>query len=238
MKRFSYPVLRRLPRYYQLLITRQEQGWEFVSSENLARSLNVDASLVRKDLAGIETGLPKVGYHIPATLWKIRGILGMNNINEALLVGAGSLGRALLGYDEFKQYGLRILAAFDNDERKIGQLMAGVEVLPVNKLENIMSRLKVNIGIITVPPKAAQEVADRMVRGGVVAIWNFAPVSLRVTEKVIVKNENLAAGFALLSHDLLQRLSQLSEPLEASVFNREESGLKQQLRSNSLMEVD
>ena len=214
MKRFSYAVLKRLPRYYQLLLARQEQGWEFVSSEILARSLKVDASLVRKDLVGIETGLPKVGYHVATTLWKIRDVLGMNNVNEALLVGAGSLGRALLAHNEFKQYGLKVLAAFDNDEQKIGQMLVDMEVLSVNKLENIMKRLKVNIGIITVPPKAAQEVADRMVRGGVMAIWNFASVSLQMPSEVIVRNESLAAGFALLSYDLQQKLFQLTEPLD------------------------
>ncbi len=222
MKRFSYAVLKRLPRYYQLLLARQEQGWEFVSSEILARSLNVDASLVRKDLVGIETGLPKVGYHIPATLWKIRDILGMNNVNEALLVGAGSLGRALLGHNEFEQYGLKILAAFDKDERKIGQLLSDVEVLPVSKLENITRRLKINIGIITVPPKAAQEVAEQLVKGGVMAIWNFAPVSLQVPTKVIVRNESLAAGFALLSYDLQQELFRLAEPSDGKLITKED----------------
>ena len=90
--------------------------------------------------------------------------------------------------------------------------MSGVEVLPISKLENISKRLKINIGIITVPPKAAQEVADQMVRGGVMAIWNFAPVSLQVPPKVIVRNESLASGFALLSYELQQELDQITEP--------------------------
>jgi len=205
--RLNAATVERLPRYFQILRALRARGREYVSSEHLARLLKVDPSLVRKDLAWMDSGLQKVGYHVASTLEKIEGVLGMHNTKEAFLVGAGSLGRALMGYRGFSEYGLKILAAFDIDEWKVGGTVGGIEVLPMSKFADLVRRLNVRIGIVTVPAEAAQAVADEMVTAGVVAIWNFAPVTLDVPDNVVVRNENLAAGFALLSYELERALN-------------------------------
>jgi redox-sensing transcriptional repressor len=207
MRKVSAAVLTRLPHYYQILADLRERGREFVSSEHLGRLMGVDDSLVRKDLSGVVAGVQRVGYHVPTTVARIEEVLGLANTKEALLVGAGSLGRALLRYTGFEQYGLKIVAAFDSDPAVKGTRIANIPVLCASELEDMTRRMKIRIGIITVPASVAQEVADRMVRSGMTAIWNFAPVALVVSEDVILRNENLAAGFSLLSYELQGRLS-------------------------------
>ncbi len=202
MRKVSAAVLARLPRYYQILADLRERGREFVSSEHLGRLLGVDDSLVRKDLSGVVSGVQRVGYHVPTTVARIEEVLGLANAKEAFLVGAGSLGRALLRYTGFEQYGLKIVAAFDGDPALIGSRIANTPVLCLGEFEDMVRRMKIRMGIITVPAAAAQEVADRMVRSGMMAIWNFAPVALVAPPDVIVRNENLAAGLSLICYEL------------------------------------
>ena len=128
--------------------------------------------------------------------------------SEAFLIGAGSLGAALLGYGRFQQCGLNIVAAFDTDPKKIGQKIHDRHILPLKKLPNLMQRMHIHIGIITVPAAVAQEVANLLVDGGVRAIWNFAPLRLKVPDSVIVHNEDLYCSLAALSQKLAQQLAQ------------------------------
>jgi redox-sensing transcriptional repressor len=132
-------------------------------------------------------------------LESIEGYLGYNNRKDALLVGAGQLGRALLLYKGFEDHGMRIVVAFDTDNSIVGTTIGGKQILPVEKLPSLRKRLGIYIGIITVPGAAAQEVCETMVKSGISAIWNFAPVHLKVPAGVLVQNENLAASLALLS---------------------------------------
>lgn len=210
MRTLNAATVSRLPHYYQILRAMEQRGREYVSSEGLSRLLGIDASLVRKDLAWVATGVQKVGYHVPSTVTKIQEMLGMNNSKEAFLVGVGSLGRALLGYTGFGEYGLKIVAAFDADEAKVGQVISDIEILPVSSLPALVRRLHIKTGILTVPYTEAQHTADQMVSAGIVAIWNFAPVTLTVPDGVIVRNENLAAGFALLNYELEKKLKNRS----------------------------
>lgn len=210
MEKIEAATLTRLPRYHQILRQMAQQGRQYVSSDHLARQLKVDASLVRKDLVGAATGVQKLGYHVLLTLEKIEDLLGMRNSKEAFLTGAGSLGRALMAYPGFTQYGLKITAAFDVDPAKVGETVGGVPVLPVDRLEGLMRRMNIRIGIVAVPADAAQGVVDAMVGAGALAIWNFAPVTLQVPSNVIVRDENLAAGFALLSYALARRMNERS----------------------------
>lgn len=207
MRKISAAVLTRLPHYYQILADLRERGREFVSSEHLGRLMGIDDSLVRKDLSGVVSGVQRVGYHVPTTVARLEEVLGLANAKEAFLVGAGSLGRALLRYTGFEQYGLKIVAAFDSDAAVIGQRVANIPILALGDLEDMTRRMKIRIGIVTVPAATAQEVVDRMVRSGIAAIWNFAPVALVVPAEVIVRNENLAAGFSLLSYELHGRMA-------------------------------
>lgn len=196
----SLPSVRRLPIYLNYLQQLEASGRDVVSSNHLAEKLGYDAIQVRKDLSitGV-VGKPKVGYFVPSLIKAIEDFLGWDNNTDAFIVGAGNLGSALLGYDGFKRYGLNIVAAFDADEGKVGRIVHGKEILPIEKLENLAQRMRVHMGIIAVPAEAAQTVADLMVSAGVTAIWNFTPVRLNVPSSVVVQNEDLASGLAVLS---------------------------------------
>lgn len=211
MVKVEVATVKRLPQYHQILQTMKQRGQEYISSEQFASFLNVDPSLVRKDLLCVATGVQKLGYPVYLTLEKIEELFGMRNTKEAFLAGAGSLGRSLMAYPGFKQYGLKIIVAFDTDPAKVGQVVGTVKVLPAEKIFDLMRRMSIRIGIIAVPTEAAQKVADLMVMAGVLAIWNFAPVTLQTPDNVIVRNENLAVGYALLSYELEQSIIQRSE---------------------------
>lgn len=201
------PTLRRLPLYHRFLKELQEGGREFVSCTDIGIDLALDPTQIRKDLEAIGiAGRPRIGYAIAAVLDGLEEFLGWKNVNDAFLVGAGSMGSALLGYRKFEQYGLKIVAAFDTDPGKVGKKIHGKHILPLNKLTNLARRMHVLIGILTVPAPVAQAVADHMIEGGIRAIWNFAPIRLRVPEPVIVHNEDLYCSLASLSQKLAKAL--------------------------------
>ncbi len=195
----SLPSIRRLPTYLRVLRQFEEAGRDIVSSNHIAAVLRLDPVQVRKDLAitGI-IGKPKVGYFVPTLIKAIEEFLGWDNSCEAFLVGAGNLGSALLGYAGFKDHGLNIVAAFDADPAKVGTEIADKFVLPLEKLANLAKRMHITTGIITVPESTAQRIADMMVAAGITAIWNFSPVRIDVPESVVVQNEDLAGGLAVL----------------------------------------
>ena len=199
------PTLARLPLYLRILKEMNRQGCEYASGAVVAKQLNLDPIVVRKDLAvtGV-IGKPRLGFPVQSLLMGIEEFLGWSNTMDAVLVGAGSLGTALLGYDGFKQYGLSIVAVFDNNPRKVGKRSKGQLILPMSELGNVIRKLSVKLGILTVPAEHAQSVADEMVEGGVRGIWNFTPVRLKVPDDVILKREDLAASLAILSHRLYQ----------------------------------
>lgn len=201
------PSVRRLPLYLRILKQLRARGREVVSCTYIAHETGLVNTQVRKDLAmtGI-VGRPKVGYDVPALIAAIERFLGWNNTSDAFVVGAGSLGQALLGYEGFQEYGLNILAGFDLDPFKIGTTVHGKEIFALDKLPDLVSRLHVQIGIVTVPAKAAQDVANLLVLSGIRAIWNYAPATLEVPESVIVENMNLSASLAVLSSRLRQVL--------------------------------
>jgi redox-sensing transcriptional repressor len=195
--------LRRLPQYHHYLVDLAARGITQVSCSVIGRGLNFVPVQVRKDLqyTGI-IGKPKTGYLISELILAIETFLGWNNVNEAFLVGAGNLGTALLGHERFSKFGLRIVAAFDTDPGKIGQWIHEKEVFPLEKLGDLAPRLSIHLGIITTPAEVAQAVADQMVKAGIEAIWNFAPVRLEVPEHIFVHNEDLYSSLASLSWKL------------------------------------
>ena len=200
------PSLRRLPAYHRRALQVVEEGPTFVSSEELGHSAGVPGAQVRKDLGYVgEYGRSGVGYDARSLAARIEAFLGLADDKKAVIAGAGSLGRALASYPGFACYGLRIVALFDNDPAKIGQEAHGHPVLPIGELTSLAQRLQVQMGIITVPAGAAQEVAEAMSAGGIRAIWNFAPCRLAVPGEVLVQNEDLAAQLATLSHRMAQR---------------------------------
>jgi len=193
-------TVKRLPLYLRFLRQLKDSGREIVSSTYIGEHLKLEPIQVRKDLAvtGI-VGKPKVGYFIPSLIQAIEEFLGWDNNTDAFLVGAGNLGSALLGYQGFARHGLNIVAAFDTDESKIGTHIHDKDVLPLDKLSDLVDRMHITMGIIAVPAEAAQSVADLMIAAGITAIWNFAPVHIDVPNNIVVQNEDLASGLAVLS---------------------------------------
>jgi redox-sensing transcriptional repressor len=203
----SEPTLKRLPPYHRFLLEWQAAGKETVSCTDIGRDLKLDPTQVRKDLESVGiVGRPRIGYVTASILSQLEDFLGWKNVNEAFLVGAGSMGSALLGYRKFEQCGLKIVAAFDTDPSKVGQLIHGKHVLALDKLPDLARRMHILIGIITVPAEAAQAITDLMVSGGITAIWNFAPIRLRVPDHIIVHNEDLYSSLASLSQKLSKSL--------------------------------
>jgi redox-sensing transcriptional repressor len=195
--------VRRLPAYLQLLRILQGEGHEYVSGTVLASTHNLEPVIVRKDLAvtGI-TGTPRRGFRVAELIAAIEAFLGWNNQTKAVLVGVGNLGTALLGYRGFENLGLRIAGAFDSDAQKVGLWVQGRQVQSMTRLPSFARRLGITLGVLTVPATVAQEVADLMVNAGIMGIWNFTPVKLKVPEGVVVQKEDLAEGLAVLSHRL------------------------------------
>ena len=210
------PSLARLPQYHHYLVDLAAKGITQTTCSVIGRDLGLIPVQVRKDLqyTGI-IGRPKTGYSVAELIQAIETFLGWNNINEAFLVGAGNLGTALLGHERFSKFGLRIVAAFDTDPAKSGQWIHNRAVLPLDELADLAQRMSIHLGIITTPAEAAQTVADEMVKGGIQAIWNFAPVRLRVPEQIIVHNEDLYSTLATLSWKLARRFRVSLEEKEA-----------------------
>jgi redox-sensing transcriptional repressor len=202
------PTLKRLPLYHRYLKGLQAAGREAVSCTDIGAELKLDPTQVRKDLeaAGV-VGRPRIGYAVVNVIDGIEEFLGWKKVNEAFLVGAGSMGSALLGYHKFEECGLKIVAAFDSDPAKIGKRIHDKHVLPIEKVTDLAQRMHVLLGIITVPATEAQAVADLLVAGGIRAIWNFAPIRLRVPEGIIVHNEDLYCSLASLSQKLAKALA-------------------------------
>jgi redox-sensing transcriptional repressor len=199
--------LRRLPQYHHYLVELKARGINQVSCTLIGRDLGCIPVQVRKDLqyTGI-TGKPKTGYSVTELILAIETFLGWNNVNEAFLAGVGNLGTAILGHERFSKYGLRIVAAFDTDPGKIGTRVHDKEVFSLEKMGNLAQRIGIRLGIITAPAEVAQSVADVMVKAGIQAIWNFAPVRLKVPASIYVHNEDLYGSLASLSCKLATRL--------------------------------
>jgi redox-sensing transcriptional repressor len=193
------PSVRRLPSYLHTIRQYQHEGGEFISGTLIAQELNLEPIQVRKDLAitGI-IGKPKKGYPLEALITAIEKFLGWNVPQDAVLIGVGNLGTALMGYQEFQFHGLNIMAAFDKNHEKIGTTVHGVPVLDVETMGIQIRNFGVKVAILTVPSGFAQETTDMLVNAGIVGIWNFTNVKLKVPDQVIVQKEDLSSGYALL----------------------------------------
>ncbi len=193
------PSLRRLPRYLNILEKMLDAGRETVSATDIAEELELKPIQIRKDMAftGI-VGKPKIGYNTATLVSTIREFLGWNHRTKAILVGAGSLGTALTGFEGFSRRGLDIIGVFDNNERKIGDSIYGKPIRPMEELLELVKMHEVKVGIIAVPQMQSQRIADLMVEAGITGIWNFSPAELHVPDRVVVKREDLSEGLAVL----------------------------------------
>ena len=199
-KEISKSVLKRLPGYLAYLRSIPEGASPYISATALANALGMGEVQVRKDLAMVcDGGRPKIGYPREQLVDDIEQFLGYDNTTDAVLIGAGKLGQALLGYSGFADYGLNILAAFDvtpDGEH------SGKPIYHIDELENFCRCHKVRMGIITVPVENAQSVCDKLIACGIKAIWTFAPVHLEVPPNILVQQENMATSLAVLSMHL------------------------------------
>ena len=200
MKISFTPSIRRLPSYIHIIRNAQTNGLFYISGTVIAQELNLEPIQVRKDLAitGI-IGKPKKGYPVDALLAAIERYLDWDKAHDAIVVGAGNLGSALMGYPEFKVHGLHIVAAFDTDPDKVGKKVHGVPVFNVSALESTIQDANVEYAILTVPSSNAQGMADVLVKNGIRAIWNFTNTKLKVPDEIVVQREDLSSGYALLS---------------------------------------
>lgn len=198
--------LKRFPLYLRELVSMREAGKRSVSGSVMARALNLDPILVRKDLAltGVR-GIPRVGFRVEPLIRAINLLLGLDMEVTGVLAGVGKLGSALLCYKGFREHGFSVAAAFDAAPERCNIIIDGIPVFPVNNLTQSALRMNASVGILTVPSEQAQQVANQMVAGGIRAIWNFAPVQLTVPEGVVVKQEDLAVNLAVLLHQLKEQ---------------------------------
>ncbi len=197
-------TIERLPLYYRVLdkLNKFEEV-DVVSSKELGGKLGIASTQVRKDLSYYgEFGRRGVGYDVDELKKTIGKILGVDKNWEAVMIGAGNLGRALVNYRGFKKMGLEINYVLDEDLNKIGHKVGDVEVQSINKLEEIVKTNNIKVGIITVPSESAQKVVDQLVSAGIKGIWNFAPTRLYVPEDITVRNEDMAVGIVSLIYHL------------------------------------
>ena len=188
-------VLNRLTLYHYILDDMREDE-QYISSTKIAQLLNIDNSQVRKDLKYLNNqGKCRVGYDAKKLKSAIEEQLGFKKTKDAFIVGAGNLGSALAKYNNFKDYGLNILAMFDNNPKKIGIAINGKEVFDTTKIANLVKRLNVDMAILTVPKEYAKGTALYLAGAGIKYIWNFTPCILDVPKDVKVWNENLIGSF-------------------------------------------
>ena len=205
-KEISKSVLKRLPGYLAYLKNMPEDAPAHISATALAGALGMGEVQVRKDLALVsDGGRPKIGYLRSALVEDIESFLGYDNTTDAIIVGAGKLGCALLGYEGFAEYGLNILTAFDRSPHVDD---SGKPVYPMEKLESFCAANQVLMGIITVPAEHAQTVCDQLIKSGIKAIWNFAPVHLEVPEGILIQTQNMATSLAVLSVHLQAQMKE------------------------------
>ncbi len=204
MERLKRVVLDRLIRYYRYLVDLSAvREVTTITSARLGAALAVDASQVRKDFAAVGlTGMSRVGYDVCEVCRVIRQTVGFDRTYEAVLVGAGKLGTAILSHPDFERYGLRIVGAFDIDAFKVGRRINGHTILPMDDLPDFVREQEIRMAILATPATATQAMADFLVALGIRAVWNFTPVRLSVPEDVLARNERLTAGLAEIAYHL------------------------------------
>ncbi len=197
------PTLRRLPWYLSNVKLMKEQGETYVSSTQISKQINIDASQIAKDLSYVKvSGRTRVGYEIDALIEVLEGFLGFMNLHKAFLFGVGSLGGALLRDTGLQHFGLEIVGAFDVNPDLVGKAINGIPIRHSDAFEESMRACPVPIGVLTVPISIAQEITDKMVAGGIQAVWNFTPFRIRVPEHIVVQNTSIYAHLAVMFNRL------------------------------------
>lgn len=207
MKRIADSTVRRLSAYLRFLEDFEGRGLRTISSDELAQRGGTTSAQVRKDLSFFGSfGKRGLGYSVPELAVRLREILGLGRRWKVIIIGAGKIGAALVAYRGFRQRGFHILAAYDASADKVGKALEGIPVRDISHLEKDVSKDPPDIAVVTVPSENAQAVVDRVVRSGIKAILNFAPIQLQVPPDVTVRTVNMAMeleglAFALTNRD-------------------------------------
>lgn len=200
--KLSDKIINRLTLYHCVLVDYLEQDIQSISSSQIANLLKIDASQVRKDLSFLNNiGKCRVGYNVKELKSLIEKTLGFEKIKDVFIIGAGNLGLALAKYDNFSNYGLNVLALFDNDPLKVDMTVNNKQIFHISKLPDLTERLNVDIAILTVPRQFAQKTADFLIESNIKYIWNFTPAVLKVPDDVQVWSENLMGSFLRFTYN-------------------------------------
>lgn len=205
-KKVPSVVIRRLPRYYRYLGELMKQGTTRISSSALSQKMNVTASQIRQDFnyfGGF--GQQGYGYNVEILYKEIGDILGLNDGDTMIILGAGNLGRALANHDTFEKRGFRLVGIFDNDRRIIGSTINGIKVSSVDELESFIANNRVDIAILTLPKAAVQSTAERLAEAGVKGLMNFSYTELELPNDIAVSNVHLSDPLMFLSYEIKRK---------------------------------
>ena len=207
MDKIPEPTLRRLPWYLSCAKLMRDKGEKFVSSTQISKQINIDSSQIAKDLSYVDiSGRTRVGYEVDLLISVLEDFLGFTNLHRAYLFGVGSLGGALLRDSGLSHFGLKIVGAFDVNPDLVGTEINGIPIYHTDELQLRMQKDKVNIGVLAVPIAISQQVTDKMVEGGIKAVWNFTPFRIRVPEGIVVQNTSLYAHLAVMFNRLNENM--------------------------------
>jgi redox-sensing transcriptional repressor len=200
---FPEPTLRRLPWYLALLTTLRKEDVEYVSSTRIAAEVGVDSSQIAKDLSFLNIkGKTRIGYEVAVLEQRLRTFLGFGERHNAVMVGVGNLGSALMADAGLQPYGLNIVAGFDVNPAIVGTKICGIPVYHISELQRVSQELNVSIAGVTVPVGEAQSVAETIMDAGIQALWNFTPCRIRVRENVVVQNTSIYSHLAVMYNRL------------------------------------
>jgi len=184
--------------YHRFLQQLLEKGEERISSRELSQLMGITSSQLRQDLSYFgEFGQQGYGYRVETLFQEISAILGLEKTYTAVIVGAGNMGKAIINYPGFSRRGLKVVGIFDKNPEIIGDQVAGLPIMDVAHLAEFLKANPVEVGIITTPAQAAQEIADILIHSGVRGIWNFAPVMLAANKQVVI--EDIHVGDSLMT---------------------------------------
>lgn len=205
----SKTVIKRLPRYYRYLGDLLKLGVDRISSKELSKKMQVTASQIRQDLNNFGGfGQQGYGYNVEYLYSEIAKILGLDHTYNIVIIGAGNLGTAIANYSDFAKRGFIVKNIFDIDKNLIGKKIGNVEILDMSDFEQYVKENEVDIAAVTVPKDVAMEVAERVVKTGIEAIWNFAPVDLRLPKNIVIENIHLSDTLMRLSYALKNKESE------------------------------
>lgn len=193
------PTLRRLPWYLAYVKLLDAKSIEYVSSTQISKEINVDASQIAKDLSFLNIkGKTRIGYEVKSLAQELADFLGFKTEHNTFMMGVGSLGAALIQDSGLSQYGLRIVAGFDVNPLRIGTSICGVPIFHVSELAQRQQEFNAEIGILAVPVENAQEASDALINGGIKAIWNFTPFRIKANDNIVLQNTSIYAHLAVM----------------------------------------